>query len=428
MIKKSFILLTMIILLVLSAGCDQTPTASPTAKEPTPNITDYPVSQETTYPVTEEPAQKPTSVATQYPVEETGTPEPTPGESVMLQSIKMFPDLQGWGLTGRYDLLHTEDGGMNWRKVTPSSPQIPEGESGPGLSTAYWDGQTAWYLLSDYETSTLFLTTDAGLTWSETALAFPGGSMDFRDASNGYLLSSLGVGAGSQYVALYHTADRGLTWEQRFTHEPGVEKDLPSSGLKSGIAFVDDTNGWITGNEPVEDFIYLFRTRNGGINWEEASCTMPDEVSGSFLEAQPPIFVDAVTGFLPIRAYGAAEPYPLLFCRTTDAGGTWTYVSTIPVGIYLPAYDFSDASTGWISSGETLYITTDGANTWQDLIASLPAGEMLLQVDSISAEIAWLLTSPDPEDYSVKHLYQTVDGGVTWERLPATLDESDGGG
>jgi len=125
---------------------------------------------------------------------------------------------------------------------------------------------------------------------------------------------------------------------------------------------------------------------------------------------------------------GPLSLIPCFFCRTTDAGGTWTYVSTIPVGIYLPAYDFSDASTGWISSGETLYITTDGANTWQDLIASLPAGEMLLQVDSISAEIAWLLTSPDPEDYSVKHLYQTVDGGVTWERLPATLDESDGGG
>lgn len=417
--KRFFLAALLLILTIIGAGCNKNLTSSPNTPDPypiseagseTPVV--YPIVKESTVPSADQ------SGAT------ASTPEAVPSLSVPLRTLSMFSDGKGWGLAEHHRLLKTQDKGYTWRDVTPNPALISQGEYGTGVFIYLLDSSKAWYLLSDFENSTLFMTRDAGETWSESTLAFPGGQLYFLDANNGYLLSDLGVGAGSQWVALYHTSDGGLTWEQRFSHEPGTESDLPGSGIKSGMTFIDDQNGWITGSVPMDSYIYLYRTRNGGVNWEEVLISIPVSLSGSFLEPTSVVIPPGSNGdqlFMPVRVLGTSDPYTLAFFQSLDAGETWSLLSSVPDA---SRSDFADSLLG-ISGGEhSLYMTLDGAETWSDLSTNLPKGESLLQIESVSDGNLWILTTPTPEDLSVVHLYRSANSGASWELLPAVLTSS----
>lgn len=433
--KKLIPVLISITLILIIAGCKKnvSPTAvledlNQTSSSPTTEIPLYPIIEEQTntptlYPITEE---QPAPIETESP-EETSTSESPLEESISFRSINMFPDGKGWGLAGRYHLLQTKDSGFTWYDVTPDSPLIPEDEYGPAVFTYFLNSGNAWYLLSDFETSKLFITTDSGTTWNESDLDFPGGYLYFLDANHGYLMSDLGAGAGSQWVAFYHTANGGLTWEQRFTHEPGVDADLPGSGIKNGMFFLDDNNGWVTASVPIEDYIYLYRTPNGGVNWEEVSVSVPVSLTGSFFEALYGNIMglsDDGSLLFPVRVLGASDPYPLVFFQSLDSGETWTYLSTVADA---SKYDFTGTNVAVAAGEHTLYQSIEKGTNWYDLSANLPSDETLLQVETVSDADIWILSTPTPEDLSVIHLYRSTDSGLTWQLLPAILTASSGG-
>ncbi len=421
---KQLPLILLIVLLGLSAACNTADTGSPAISTPDETLESlYPAADEmfeipTSYPI----ITAPLDTESVYPVDETSVSVVPVENFVPIQSFEMFADGQGWGLFNRYNLMHTSNGGLSWQEVTPQTNLIPEGEFGPSLDHFFLNGNTAWYMLWQNEESTLFHTTDAGATWAETGLSMPGKQLFFFDEANGFLLSDLGVAAGSHYVALYSTSDAGLTWTMQFAHEPGLSKDLPEGGSKSGLTFLDINKGWITGNAPIDKFIYLYQTINNGQNWEVVDILLPDDISEIFFEADPPIFYDNSVGLLPVRALGESVDFSLLFFNSADAGDNWQFASKIPAGTL---YDFAEASIGLAGSSNALFKTADGAITWQDISVSLPNGEYLLQVQVVSAETAWILTSPSPEDSNSHHLYQTSDGGVSWNLLQAEVVNSE---
>jgi len=417
--KRFFLAALLMILTIISAGCNKTLTPSPDA----PDL--YPISEARSKTPVAYPIVKESTVPSADQSDATAsTPEAVPSLSVPLRTLSMFSDGKGWGLAEHDRLLNTQDKGYTWQDMTPEPALISEGEYSPGVFTYFLDGEKAWYLQSNFETSTLFISSDSGESWTESTLAFPGGQLYFIDENNGYLLSDLGVGAGSQWVALYHTSDGGLTWEQRFSHEPGTESDLPGSGIKNGMTFIDDQNGWITGSVPIDSYIYLYRTRNGGVNWEKVLIYIPDSLSGSFLEAISVICPPSPGGnmlLIPVRVLGTSDPYPLAFFQSLDSGETWSLLSSVPDA---SRSDFADSLSG-ISGGEqTLFVTSDGAQTWSNLSTNLPKGESLLQIEAVSDGNLWILTTPTPEDLSVVHLYRSANSGASWELLPAVLTSS----
>lgn len=417
---KQLPLILLIVLLGLSAACNTADTGSPAISTPDETLESlYPAVSETleiptSYPIIEAPLD----TESVYPVDETSVPAQPIAEFLPIQSLEMFADGQGWGLFNRYNLMHTSDSGLSWQEVTPQTSLIPEGEFGPSLDYFFLSGSTAWYMLWQFEEGTLFHTTDSGATWTEIGLGLPGKQLFFFDEVNGFLLSDLGVAAGSHYVALYSTSDAGLTWTMQFAHEPGLSKDLPEGGSKSGLSFLDINKGWIAGNAPIDRFIYLYQTINKGQNWEVVDVLLPDEISEVFFEAEPPIFFDNSAAILPVRALGESSDFSLLFFNSADAGESWQFASKIPAGTL---YDFADASTGMAGGSNALFKTMDGAKTWQDISGSLSNGEYLIAVQVVSAETAWILTSPSPEDSNARHLYQTTDGGVSWNLLQAEV-------
>jgi len=332
-----------------------------------------------------------------------------------LDSITMFDAHNGWGLAEyRSVLLHTNDGGMTWQDVTPLNLTLPEGFTTIYLEPFFLDSQTAWFTMPGMESSLLLHTEDGGTSWEQIPLSFGGGELFFLDHLNGYLLSSLGAGLGSHYLALYATQDAGRTWSLHFTHEPGVSKSLPESGAKSGIVFRDPDNAWIGGNIPMEDFIYFYRSVDGGVNWNQVEIPLPPNASRTFLETYTPVFVDPSHAFLPVRVLASGEDFRLSFYKSVDGGERWQYTSEVFNG---RVYDFIDSGYGWASDGWHLYHTVDGAATWIDASNGLPPEEYLLQVEFVNPDQGWLLTTPDPETIETTQLYVTRDSGVSWSKI-----------
>jgi len=411
------LLMALLLGLLIGACNPQTPTSSPT----TPLDTSYPISgssspTDVTYPV-ETPTAEPTAVPTSTPT------TPTPSVGLPIYSLHMFADGSGWAFNSyQTALYHTTNGGLSWFTVYPSSSGALEAGSVDGF---FLDGSIAWLSLSDYatETSSILHTTDNGASWSETPLTFLGGTLFFLDSNTGFMLSRLGAGAGSEWVAVYATNDAGQIWEQRFTHTPGGEEpSLPAGGIKSGFAFLDPLNGWITGSEPVNDFVYLYRTTDGGTIWAHQPCDIADADPDAMYNSFPPIFVSTTEGFLPLQTFLINGTPQTIVCKTTDGGKTWQSVSSAPVQGNV--FDFTDAQHGWILGETALFRTRDGATTWDDLSSSLPAGYTALSLDFVDDQAGWLLvydSSSDSLDHNL--LFYSQNGGQTWSQLDARMGD-----
>ena len=316
-------------------------------------------------------------------------------------------------------ILVTVDGGQTWLDATPAAlSTLPSGTTSWGLSPFYLDANTAWVTPGSFGSGsgTLYHTTDGGVTWNTTTVPFDNARYFFLDQNSGYALVSLGVGAGSQYVAVYQTTDGGANWTQMFAHEPGTTASLPGSGHKAGLTFLDMNHGWIGGDIPMTDYFYLYTTADGGANWSlETDIVLPPGYSNTFEEVQQPIFVGGTVGYLPVRMLTESSDSYLLIYRTDDSGQTWIYQGMVQNGQDV---DFDSPTSGWIAAGTSLYRSTDSGMTWSAMsLTGIPAAESIQKVDFVDGQHGWALSTPDADTLSPLNFYRTEDGGSTWTQL-----------
>jgi len=333
-------------------------------------------------------------------------------ETPSLVSIQFINSLDGWGVT-ETQIVRTTDGGITWYNVTP--PEITE--AGYNVSFHALDTDHAWMHLPDFEnypnSGTLYRTTNGGLTWESITSPFSDGDIQFLDANNGWVLADLGVGTGSNAIAVYQTTDAGTTWTQKYINDPNdanAGESLPLGGLKSGIAPVDMQTAFVYGVIYESGTVYLYRTDDSGMSWSEITVPLPVGAENFELgiDAGQMKFVTPNDGFIVVRFTGDM-PQAAVYV-THDGGNTWDLTPTpIPDG---GSADFLSAEEMVIYNGSQFYITRDAARTWSIIPPDVGFGESFVLMDFSNPSSGWVLTMDPATNH--RTLYRSGDGGRTW--------------
>jgi photosystem II stability/assembly factor-like uncharacterized protein len=360
-----------------------------------------------------QPVEPPTEIPpTPYP----DTPAPPAIDAPKIESpalieVQFFNELDGWGVT-ETQIVRTNDGGITWHNVTP--PDLTE--TGSTVETFILDKEHAWVQKPDFNNfpnnGLLYRTIDGGLTWTISSTPFSGGDLSFIDVNNGWMLADLGVGAGSNAVAVFQTRDGGATWTQTYTNDPNLSvagDSLPLGGIKSDLVPLNMQTAWVSGVTYSPGSIYLFRTDDGGHNW---SLVKPELPAGSEnfelgIDRDQMRFFSARAGFLAVRMSGEATQTAIY--TTNDAGNTWTLTPTI-IPNAGPS-EFLSAEEAIIYNGEQFYVTRDVARTWTTVSPNIVFGDSFANMDFVNLNTGWVITV-DPASH--RSLYRTNDGGATW--------------
>lgn len=394
----------MIVLLALSAfvgACNlgkKTPLTQAVGEPPikaTPTI-------EATAEATAEPSPQ-----TILPVDEIDAPIV---ESPNIAYIDMLNQKDGWGANGA-KIFRTNDGGVTWYDTTPLKGET---QNVYNVHPDFLDEKNAWALYADADVypngGTLYRTTDGGETWDSFSVPFSEGDLEFIDAKNGWMMASLGVGAGSMGVSIFQTQDGGETWTRAYTNDHTFDDagdSLPLGGLKNFIYPLDMETAWVGGVIYMAGRVYLYRTDDGGATWAEQPVILSSEAAGGELSALDLTFFSPTTGLLTLRSLGDVLRTEIYL--TQDGGKTWASSDIVLEG-YGSLTILSENEMLFFAEGK-LDVTQDAGKTWNVVQPDIDFTDVMVSMDFISPQIGWVITSDVPGEYS---LYRTEDGGATW--------------
>lgn len=355
------------------------------------------------------------------PVQIQQEPTPTPRSSLAtplegpavaapsLVVLSMIDESNGWGVSDTA-VLRTDDGGITWHNVGPTDSVA----LGYSVTSDFLDVQHGWVLVPDPNnmlTGSLFRTADGGSTWSQALVPFGGGALRFLDANDGWMMASLGAGAGSMGVAVYQTTDGGSTWAQAYINDPnqpGAGDSLPLGGLKNSLAPSDMKNAWIGGVTYAPGVIYLYETHDSGHTWAQSSLKVPAGYEEAELETTGPIFTSSGVAFLPVHL-SSQNGVMLAIYVSRDGGMSWLLTPTlIPFGGQV---DFVSQDVGFVWNLTYFYMTKDGGQTWKTISPDVAFGDSFRGMDFLSPLVGFVLTD---DANGSRVLYKTVDGGATW--------------
>ncbi|MGV8017039.1 MAG: T9SS type A sorting domain-containing protein [Ignavibacteria bacterium] len=251
----------------------------------------------------------------------------------------------------------------------------------------------------------------------------------FTDSLTGYAVASPDSPIDSAHIL--KTTDGGTVWQKILTKNGRLKRIVfinPNTGFAGGSYLLKTTNAggnWNVWNWPLDRIIYdmqvfsedtiwygdtdpiaggLFRTTNGGINWEKRDSGIP---ANSYPDNI--YFYNSRIGF----AYKIGNPYSY---RTTDGGLTWNVTNFVFTDI-----NFKDSLSGWRAQSG-MFRTNDGGLNWTK--DSLP--KVLGNIYTYNISTNFIRTN-DSTLYAYGSylyyyangryaaiIYKTTNGGINW--------------
>ncbi|MBI9050737.1 MAG: hypothetical protein JEZ00_15050 [Anaerolineaceae bacterium] len=361
-------------------------------------------------------------------------------EDVVISNLYMVDGENGWAMDEDNRLLVTKDGGHFWADVTP------------WVGVYQWSGffaldnQHAW-LVPRQETCEgqacsayqVWRTSDGGENW-RTSQPFCMGNnceeqyttptnfaepvqIQFLDEQRGWLLLNVQHEEMQDKYRIYKTTDGGSDWQ--FVMDSA---DAPAAYHVSGLSFLNDNSGWLAlsqvgGTEDPGPNWIIYYSIDIGKSWKTFKLPVPRTLPETFnendyscgatqLRASPAEILDVIME-CTVDIDASQETYQFRFHSITG-GKNWSNWQN-----YSQA-DFVNATWGWRMqpTEDNTYMvehSVDAGANWQ-AISEVP----WLGALSFGNELyGWALV----KDGKAAGLYQTIDGGATWNQLAPKIGE-----
>lgn len=284
---------------------------------------------------------------------------------------------------------------------------------------------THGWALDNSAVSRLLRTSDGGDTWQDMTPPLSTNDLTaptafFIDEQTGWVVYGLPLGmpAAESAVVVWHTADGGQSWS---ASQPlnVAEAELFSPLF---IQFATPQMGWLmaeVGAGMNHQYIMLFQTTDGGTNWVRV--LDPFQPGPHSCPKTGMSFVEEGTGWITANCAGLMDGVFLNW--TEDGGVSWTErplsppaedanFFALPNGCYADQPQLVSAQNGRLTihcqnfdtnaESHFLYQTTDGGQTWQ--IYPYPGGQLIFINDQIALALG-------------KTIHKTVNGGQNWEQI-----------
>jgi len=239
-------------------------------------------------------------------------------------------------------VVHSTDEGRTWSEV-PQSQQYtdPDGR----LAFSFPDAAHGWIASWGNRGGEpeMIGTRDGGQHWQSVSQQFLQ-TMQFIDDTHGY---------GTVADEIFRTEDGGRSW---------MGTKIPDIGFIERMFFLTPDDGWIAGNDG-KDFL-VFRTVNGGRDWEQSRTTPPQAPE----LVRDLFFFDQQRGWL--ATWNHNDEGTSLY-STADGGKHWTPdldLSFQGKGAQGNVVRFTSSEKGFVfmeDKGKSrLAYTTDGGTHW----------------------------------------------------------------
>lgn len=360
----------------------------------------------------------------------TPTSPPVPAGALPLTQIQMVDATTGWAeapVVKSWRILRTTDGGVHWTDVSP--PTLPTIEM--PMPAFFLNASVAWVAAMENDsTQVFFRTTDGGQTWQRGGTTtriqtIEQTQMNFINAQDGWFLTDAGAGGASplsEAVDVFRTTDGGVTWTRTSSAEPtqAAPHPLPNDGVKTGLSFLNASTGWATGGSVNNtSMIWFYVTHDGGYTWQAQTLALPPGVtSAQFFWSEPPTFVSAQDGILPV-VFDTGKAIDLAVYVTHDGGASWQSAPPVTVGntVWQDVRTcFTSVTQGWAADDAALFATNDGGQHWTQL-PSNPYFGTIESLNFVSNTTGWLLSQTTS---GALVLLKTGDGGQTWKVMDPT--------
>ncbi|WP_187274568.1 hypothetical protein [Paenibacillus sp. N3.4] len=311
-----------------------------------------------------------------------------------------------------WKLIHTSDTGQTWEIVIPDGISEKDHLIAANFNDGYW-GYTV-YLTSEQQPKLVVCHQLYGGGWEtatlptleawETSLVVTSYIANlYYDPI--YVMLTSSSSADQMLKSLYRSDDRGKTWKR----VGNLNIDI-GSGNPTGISFRKEKEGWITAMYHGQNYLPLYRTKDGGQTWSVQQVDIPSDLQKVPVSAYAPIFDQENDhhGLFIAEFVQDGEKTYIPF-ETRDAGDSWTplkfrlhHVQDIPV------FHFDNLIMGRAISkdGKTIYLMdTYNHDDWQTIkpnISLQNASQFFLGMDGYG----WVLLNGS--------IMVTHDGGRTW--------------